>query len=283
MIKVSFSPNEKVKITESLYQWDFGQKLEIESADLPSVFEVHFSCNGMSEAVIVPCGGGNSKIVDIPDVCLEQPSAITAWVYVVGDDGARGSTQKTITIPVSARMRPGRTQNVPQTVTNEYTKLISEVNDLVDDLTEGNITAKNATNAANATSAVSATNANFANMAQKATNADAATVASVLLVKPSRNLVSGLTATSCTITTPGLYLVSFLLHEVGRLFTSFVFVPNLDIPSNGLQLVDLSDNGVVVPYYETNTKQIRLSSTMGGSKTFYLSAVYKLGDFGEAG
>ena len=172
MIKASFAQNEKVKTTESLYQWDYGQQLEIESPDLPAAYEVHFSCQGMPEAVIVPCSGGSSGIVEIPDVCLEQSSAITAWVYVIGENGARGSTQKTITIPVTARTRPGRTQNVPANVTNEYTRLISEVNDLVDDLTEGKITAENANHANTANTATSATNAGFANTAQKATNAD---------------------------------------------------------------------------------------------------------------
>jgi hypothetical protein len=58
-IKVHFSAGETTKRTSALYQWDYGQQLEIESADLPTLVEVHFACPDMSEAIVRVCSVNN--------------------------------------------------------------------------------------------------------------------------------------------------------------------------------------------------------------------------------
>lgn len=172
----AFIPSGKDAITVSgLYQWDYGQVLEIESADMGSeVVEVHFACTSMSEAIVRPCTFTNGVgTVTIPDDCLEQASAITAWIYEI--EGTQGKTRKVITLPVIARTRPSVARDIPQEISNRYTELITEVNEAVDALESGNVTVKRAESAALADNATTAGNASSANYAVSAGSASVAT------------------------------------------------------------------------------------------------------------
>lgn len=163
-IKAKFRTGEKAITVTSLYQWDYGQKLEIESADLPPLIEVHFACSGMNEAVVHSCSVDDGiAIVDIPNRCLEQTSAVTAWVYEI--DETQGRTTKIITIPIVARIRPSRSEEIPQEIADCYTELIAEVRAVIEDLKSGGITVAQAQNANNANYAATAGNATTANYA----------------------------------------------------------------------------------------------------------------------
>lgn len=188
-IKALFLSGRNYATTESLYQWDYGQQLEIESPDLGSMLcEVHFACHGMSEAIVRPCnlsaGIGN---VTIPDDCLEQSSAITAWIYEKGANEAHGRTRGVITIPVVARTRPGVVRDIPPETNDQYTLLIAEVNDAINDIENGIVkakyageadSAKTANRATTADNATTAENANYATTAGTASSAANATSAS---------------------------------------------------------------------------------------------------------
>jgi hypothetical protein len=175
-IKVHFSAGETTKRTSALYQWDYGQQLEIESADLPTLVEVHFACPDMSEAIVRVCSVNNGiATVSIPDMCLEQSNPITAWVYEIHD--TTGSTTKAVVIPVTARTRPARSETIPQETSDRYTELISEVNEAVDKIKSGEVMVANAAHstsadralqADNASSATTAISANFATKAGEA-------------------------------------------------------------------------------------------------------------------
>ena len=172
-IKAAF-PEGTTSITLApLYQWDYGQQLEIEAASLPSLIEVHFACQGMNEAVVHTCSCVNNiATVAIPDQCLEQSNDITAWVYEI--DGTAGRTIYSIHIPITARTRPARSESIPQSVQDTYTQLITEVNDLLESLQNGTINvgyAIKADSADKAISADSATTAISANTAGSATSA----------------------------------------------------------------------------------------------------------------
>ena len=228
-IKALFLSGRNDATTESLYQWDYGQQLEIESPDLGSMLcEVHFACNGMSEAIVRPCtlsaGIGN---VTIPDDCLEQSSAITAWIYEKGANEAHGRTRGVITIPVVARTRPGVVRDIPPETNDQYTLLIQEVNDAIDDIENGKVkakyagdadTAKNAEHATTADSATTAGNANYANTAGTASSATNATSAGFATqagrastLNPTSLATLFLTdsVSSVNITEKGLYAVLF--------------------------------------------------------------------------
>lgn len=179
-IKAEFLAGQTEKRLSPLYQWDYGQTLEIEAPNLPTIIEVHFACPAMTEAVVHTCSCVNGvAAVAIPDQCLEQEREITAWVY--GVEGTSGRTLYRVFIPVIARTRPSRGESVPIEVSDTYTQLITEVNEAVSKIADGEITvalAAKATSADRATQADNASSAAHATSADRATQADSATMAS---------------------------------------------------------------------------------------------------------
>ena len=185
-IKVQFPDGVSTVAAKGLFQWDYGQALEIECAEIGSeVLEVHFACLNMTEAIVRVCTFSNGVgTVTIPDECLEQTSQITVWLYEV--DGTQGHTIKTITISVTARTRPGKSRNIPEDYVDQYGQLIEEINEAIDAIENGSITAAfadiankadYATTAESATSATYATTAGNVSSADKASSADYATSA----------------------------------------------------------------------------------------------------------
>lgn len=174
-IKVNIPNGQNVATVSGLYQWDYGQVLEIESADLGSIVaEVHFACSSMSEAIVRPCTfSAGIGTVTIPDECFEQSSNITAWIYEIS--GTQGRTRKTLTIHVTARTRPSAGHDIPTEISDKYTELITEVNEAIDALENGDVIAKKANEAVTANTAISAGNASTANHALSADTAGTAT------------------------------------------------------------------------------------------------------------
>ena len=203
-IKVSFNAGDHTAVIGGLYQWDYGQVLEIESLELGTeLMEVHFACPGMSEAIVRSCqfvdGIGT---VTIPDQCLEQTGNITAWVYSIS--ATQGHTVKTITLPITGRMRPSALRDVPPEYINKYAEAIEEINKAVNAIEKGNVaaakaltantaksadTAKNAESATYATSAGSATTAGSANTATMADNL-ALVLAATIKITEGRGVIS---------------------------------------------------------------------------------------------
>lgn len=283
-IRVTLSSGITSAKTTSLFQWDYGQQLEIVSDDLPSFVEVHFACKGMSEAVVVPCSmPDGTGVVTIPDSCLEQSTDITAWVYSV--DGTQGNTVKTITIPIVSRIRPGRSETLPQGFSDQYTELISQINDAIGDLRDGTVIVKKAQTADLATKATSATNASFANDAQKAVDAQKATVANGLYIRTAKNLVSDLNPQQKVyIGHPGLYVFGFYSISEDIYLTGIIFVDDLNVSSKGPVFKQkLSENGEIIPYYDAATRDIKISQSIGTGVEFELRYVYELGNYGEVG
>ena len=107
-----------------LHQWDRGRTLEIHADDLPAVVEVHFAHAGLDAAIVYTCAvtGGETPVatVAIPDLCLQQASTLTAWVYKVGE--TTGETIKTITLPLTPRTRPDDDDVVPEEFVSKYTQ-----------------------------------------------------------------------------------------------------------------------------------------------------------------
>ena len=168
-LKAWFPHGTDLVTVSGLFQWDYGQILEIESDDIGSeIVEVHFACSNMTEAIVRSCSFSNSVgTVVIPDTCLEQSKTISAWVYQMS--GTQGHTIKTIILPITARTRPSVAPDIPAEVSDRYTELITEINKAVEALEIGNITVEKAIDAENASHATSAGNAatsNFATTAQ---------------------------------------------------------------------------------------------------------------------
>ena len=142
-----------------LHQWDYGQTLEIHSADLPTMVEVHFACAGMKEAVVHSCNAVEGVAeVPIPDRCLEQTAPIIAWVYAIGETS--GVTIKTLTLTIIPRARPAiPVGEVPTAVSDKYTEAVAAMNDAVEKVEDGRVIAAHAINSTYALSADTSTTA----------------------------------------------------------------------------------------------------------------------------
>ncbi len=88
--------------TRELYQWDYGQILQIEGLDLPSPFEIHF-CNKGSATAEIFIGSGDA--VEIPDKYLTTGKPVIGYVYLHTAE-SDGETVYRIYIPVRKRPKP---------------------------------------------------------------------------------------------------------------------------------------------------------------------------------
>lgn len=177
--KVVFPKGATSVTIEPMHQWDYGRQLEIDVTGLPTVIEVHFACQGMTEAIAYACGVKNGVItVPVPNGCLKQTTPITAWIYVYEGDCSK--TVRTIIIPVTARTKPPEHEDIPDNVGDRYTEVITQMNAVVDGLLDGSTpvkSAETATTAEKATTATTAESATVATSAVYATTAGRATTA----------------------------------------------------------------------------------------------------------
>ena len=122
-----------------LHQWDYGRTLEIHDPTLPALVEVHFGYMGAREAAVRSCNAASGvATVAIPDACLEQSAAVTAWVYAVGE--TTGRTIRTVVLPIVARPRPAALADLPpEDVSNKYTEAVNAMNAAVADVKNGNV------------------------------------------------------------------------------------------------------------------------------------------------
>lgn len=217
-IKALIPANQNTVTVGGLYQWDYGQVLEIECAELGSeIMEVHFACRGMTEAIVRPCTFANGVgTVTIPDRCLEQASNITAWVYQI--NSTQGHTVKVITLSVVERTRPSKSQDVPTDYVNQYAEALTEINEAINALENGTVTVATATRAISADSATTATSAVNATRATSAGRADRATSADYINLNIDRphyniSLKSGFGSTTQNFE-EGIYLVTYTASSI---------------------------------------------------------------------
>lgn len=124
----------KTKATAlGLWQWDYGQILQIVGLDLPNVTEVHFAQNGLA---MTKLGTTEEEVcsVPVPNSMLQHASSITAYIYLhTGEDD--GETEYEIRIPVRARARPESYDEDDPEIQREYTALV-EATELLNQTTE---------------------------------------------------------------------------------------------------------------------------------------------------
>lgn len=96
---------EEIEIDDELWQYDYGQKIQIKGLNLPEIFEVHFSWKDLEKAKVVTGSTVDGvSTVDIPNIALEQRRMITAYIYL--SDTTEGETVNTILLPVNRRKAP---------------------------------------------------------------------------------------------------------------------------------------------------------------------------------
>lgn len=86
----------------SFYQWDTDRQMIVNDE---TCTEVHF-CNGSSDCSLV-CGvydRGDLRLVDVPNILLQETKRITAFAFV--RDGSGGYTRRAVSYSVLARTKP---------------------------------------------------------------------------------------------------------------------------------------------------------------------------------
>lgn len=110
IITAEFSDGCMYEETLPLYQWDYGQILQITGLDLPEAYQVHFSNQRESGTTITMIGSASG--VQIPDNLLTNGGDIYAFIFLhSGDDD--GETEYQIKIPVLLRPQPSNEQPTP--------------------------------------------------------------------------------------------------------------------------------------------------------------------------
>lgn len=110
--------------TRPLYQYDYGQILQLTGHELPPAYEVHFANAGDSTSK-TQIGGADG--VSIPDEYLESGAAIHVWLFLHAGPND-GETKAMIIIPVKTKAKTGDEEPVPveQSV---ITQAIAALND----------------------------------------------------------------------------------------------------------------------------------------------------------
>lgn len=105
MLVANFTRKDEEIELEGLWQYDYGQKLQINGLNLPTIFEVHFFWQGLENAKIMTGHTENEvSSVDIPNEALTQRRAITAYIYL--SNAEEGETTNTVQMLVNKRPTP---------------------------------------------------------------------------------------------------------------------------------------------------------------------------------
>ena len=109
IITADFSGEKPTVTTESLYQWDIGQRLKICGlSGIDESTQVHFANVYMNRAIVKEgIYSDGELVVDIPNEVLQYGNAtpVKAWVYINSDTEGR-YTIRTAHIPVTPRKCP---------------------------------------------------------------------------------------------------------------------------------------------------------------------------------
>lgn len=95
--------NLRVTQTAGLYQYDYGQELNILGTGITSAIEIHYT-NGGNALVTLANPDGDTLVSQIPDELLESSGTITAYIYYT--DETSGQTVYKVIIPVIERAKP---------------------------------------------------------------------------------------------------------------------------------------------------------------------------------
>lgn len=123
IVIATFEPGSKRAADIGLWQWDYGQILQIEGlTDLPAVTEVHFEQGGQA---LTKLGATADNVcqVDVPNAMLQHERQITAYIYLhTGEDD--GETEYQIRLPVKGRAQPETYDEKDPQIQAEYDALV---------------------------------------------------------------------------------------------------------------------------------------------------------------
>ena len=129
-----FLLDENGNIVHSLTQWDTNQKLIVTTDGAVTIApKIHF-CNTKSEKALVVQSiiSDNKIIADIPNILLEEPYRIAAYIYTKTDISNNSwKTIEVINIPVRKRPKPNDYVYVENVKVVQLSELIKEVQDAI--------------------------------------------------------------------------------------------------------------------------------------------------------
>lgn len=124
----AFQNGTRFTKTAALWQYDYGQELNIVGLTLPDVWEAHFANTPKSGESTTSLGNGTR--VHIPDMYLTTGQTVYCWIFL-HEGTTDGETEYNITIPVNARPIPTDIEPTPEEQTT-ITQLVAALNDAVD-------------------------------------------------------------------------------------------------------------------------------------------------------
>lgn len=106
MLKAVFSRfGEEIELTDELWQYDFGQKIQVTGIELPDVCEVHFQYDNLTETkTVTGYKQEDALIIDIPNEALTSRGIIKLYIYLVSSE--EGRTVNVAIMHVNRRMKP---------------------------------------------------------------------------------------------------------------------------------------------------------------------------------
>ena len=191
IVKASFGGLREVT-TSPLWQWDYGQILQITGLDLPQAFEVHFS-NSRKSGETVTQIGTDSQVV-IPDMYLTSGADIYAFVFL-HDGLTDGETEYVIKIPVRERPEPSDIEPTPEQQ-DAITEAIAALNVAVTQTGEDKEATAALAEAAAASSLVATEAAQSAQGSATAASASATTAANAAATATTKASEAATSATS---------------------------------------------------------------------------------------
>lgn len=89
-----------------IYQYNYGQILQIHGLDLQKAVEIHFSHSMITGDAIIRIGTTTDKITEVavPEKFLETSGTVTVYIYV--SDTESGQTEYKIQFQIAARAKP---------------------------------------------------------------------------------------------------------------------------------------------------------------------------------
>ena len=122
IVTANFSNGGRDSITRKLYQYDYGQKINIKGLNLPNTFEVHISND--NNAITAETYIGNNNEIEIPDKFLLSGEDIYLWIFL-HSTAEDGETRYTIIVPVQKKPKPEETTEPTTVEKNTIDQLIA--------------------------------------------------------------------------------------------------------------------------------------------------------------
>lgn len=123
----AFQSGSRAARTAALWQYDYGQELNIVGLSLPDVWEAHFSNTPKIGESTTSLGSGTR--VHIPDAYLATGQTVYCWIFL-HEGTTDGETEFSIVIPVNQRPIPTDIEPTPEEQTT-ITQLVAALNDAV--------------------------------------------------------------------------------------------------------------------------------------------------------